>query len=63
MFFYNLDQIVCVGACVGEVKKQARQLKSTCLFINLYSDFKLAIAFLVSQRTSNLKEIKFESLN
>jgi len=27
MFFYNLDQIVCVGACVGEVKKQARQLK------------------------------------
>ena len=23
-FFYNLDQIVCVGACVGEVKKQAR---------------------------------------
>jgi hypothetical protein len=57
MLFYNLDQIVCVGACVGEVKKQARQLK---VFI---PDFKLAIAFLVSQRTSYLKEIKFEILN
>ena len=58
MFFYNLDQIVCVGACVGEVKKQARQLK-----VNLEiekPDFKLATAFLVSQRTSYLKEIKFE---
>ena len=55
MLFYNLDQIVCVGACVGEVKKHARQLKE---FI---PDFRLAIAFLVSQRTSNLKEIKFEN--
>ena len=58
MFFYNLDQIVCVGACVGEVKKQARQLRSKFI----YSDFKLATAFLVSQRTSYLKEIKFESI-
>jgi len=57
MLFYNLDQIVCVGACVGEVKKQARKSK---VFIPL---IKLAIAFLVSQRTSNLKEIKFEILN
>ena len=63
MFFYNLDQIVCVGACVGEVKKQARQLKNTCLFINLYFDFKLATVFLVSQRTRHLKVIKFEILN
>ena len=46
MFFYNLDQIVCVGACVGEVKKQARRLRNTCLFINLNSDFKLAQRFL-----------------
>ena len=57
MLFYNLDQIVCVGACVGEVKKQARQLK---VFI---PDFKLAIAFLASQRASYLKVIKFEILN
>jgi len=28
LFFYNLDQIVCVGACIGEAKKQARQLKN-----------------------------------
>jgi len=27
MFFYNLDQIVCVGACVGEAKKQARRMR------------------------------------
>ncbi len=59
MFFYNLDQIVCVGACVGEVKKQARQLRNKFI----YSDFKLAIAFLVFQRASHLKEIKFEILN
>jgi hypothetical protein len=58
MFFYNLDQIVCVGACVGEVKKQARQLKVNLEIVK--PDFKLATAFLVSQRTSYLKEIKFE---
>jgi hypothetical protein len=47
-----------VGACVGEVKKQAGQLKNKFI----YSDFKPATAFLVSQRTSYLKEIKFESI-
>lgn len=33
MFFYNLDQIVCVGACIGEAKKQARQLKNVYILI------------------------------
>ncbi len=55
MLFYNLDQIVCVGACVGEVKKQARKFKM------FTSSIRLAIAFLASQRASNLKEIKFEN--
>ena len=59
MFFYNLDQIVCVGACVGEVKKQAGSLKVEFTL----PEFKPATAFLVSQRTSYLKEIKFEILN
>ena len=47
-----------MGACVGEVKKQAGQLKGEFT----HSDFKSATAFLVSQRTSYLKEIKFESI-
>ncbi len=55
MLFYNLDQIVCVGACVGEVKKQARKFRIFISFI------KLAIAFFASQRASYLKEIKFEN--
>ncbi len=58
MFFYNLDQIVCVGACVGEVKKQAGSLKVEFTL----PEFKPATAFLVSQRASYLKEIKFESI-
>ena len=57
MLFYNLDWIVCVGACVGEVKKQAGSRQE---FI---PEFKPAIAFLASQRASYLKERKFESLN
>jgi hypothetical protein len=28
LFFYRLDQIACVGACVGEIKKQVRRLRS-----------------------------------
>ena len=38
MLFYNLDQIVCVGACVGEVKKHARKFKVFISFIRLACD-------------------------
>jgi len=41
LFFYNLDQIACVGACVGKVKKQAGS--------SGFALFKKATGFLLAQ--------------
>ena len=38
-FFYNLDQIVCVGACVGEIKRPARRFSDILFVIRLATGF------------------------
>ena len=46
MFFYNLDQIVCVGACVGEARNKPGDLS--------FMLYQTGNRFLASQIASNL---------